>query len=181
VEGLVLTLAPAKALLLDVVGLGGGALTSVEAALLSAGGQTVATGRHSVGPGGRVEIRSAAPGAYRLLVGGDDSAMVELDVKIPGGPIPVALPLAALVKVQVPALASTFVIGTLTVWSDRNEPFRALIDGAVTTTWTLYAGLAYVFGLPAGSWRFVAALPDGRRLEKPISVAPGEVAELVIE
>jgi hypothetical protein len=181
VEGLRLTLTPAPSLVLEVVGPVGVAPEWVGVALLDASGNPVASGTYTPGERGRIDVKSAPAGRYRLLVGGLDTATVTLDVTVPGGPIPVRLPAESIVKVRVVPLAGLAFGGKVTVLDHAHARFSAVGGGAVNDSWDLQQGTTTIDRLPAGTWTFVVTAPDGRAWQRQVTVGTGESAELVIE
>jgi hypothetical protein len=179
-DGVLLTLSPAALLTLDVAGPTGVTPPWIETALLFPDGTAATVETLSPSPGGKFELRGAAPGTYRLLVAAPGSATAATEVTIPGRH-PVSLTPPAIVAIRVPALARTQFGPRLTVFGENGQPFRRIDDGEVNAVWYLPFGSAELTELPAGTWRLVATSPDGRRWEQRVAVTAGEHAEVVIE
>lgn len=179
VAGVELILTPAALLTLEIAAPTGGTPAKIEAALFSGEGHAVTVGTYTPRADGIFEIRGAAPGTYRLLVGTSNGVAVT-QVRVPGRHhVDLALP--ASVMVRVPALTSLMQGGRVIVFDSEGRPFSSLLAGHLEPSWDLYLGSTRVWALPAGSWRLVVTGPEGRRWEKQVAVTAGENAEVVIE
>ena len=124
-EGLRLTLSSTTGLNLQVMG-PTGPPSSVNLALLDSAGRIVLNGGYPVAEGGRARISEAPPGRWTLLVASGGSATVSLEVTVPGPAVQVALPTETALRVTVPALAGSAVLGKATLLGADGRPYRSL-------------------------------------------------------
>jgi protocatechuate 3,4-dioxygenase beta subunit len=180
VDGVRLALSPGAGLVLEVRTAAGGIPAAIFAGLLDAGNRIVLSGSYETGEGGRVSLRSAPPGRFRLYVSAAGAATASVDVTVPGEPIRLVLPPASQIVVTVPDLAAERGHGTLQLIGADGQPFRSVVYGMTLTEWPLQEGRTVVEAVPPGTWRLRVTAPDGRAWEGTATTAGGRT-QVVLE
>ncbi len=144
----------------------------VRVAALDGAGQVVATGTFLTGENGGARISNVPPGSWLLLVDSDQSAAATVPATVPGPAVPVILPPAGQLQVQVPALADD--PNVRLVLSGAGGLYRTLdSNGTVTSEWGLDGGSRFFDRVPAGVWQVTARAADGRSWSGTATVTPG--------
>ncbi|HSK79504.1 MAG TPA: hypothetical protein VLQ45_23825, partial [Thermoanaerobaculia bacterium] len=83
---------------------------------------------------------------------------------VPGPPVDVALPGAAPLVVDVPAIAESALIGSVALYDPAGKPLEVLSpSGQIDNRATVVGGRAMIAAVPAGIWRVQVETPDGRQ------------------
>jgi hypothetical protein len=157
---------------------------SIEAMIVDRAGHPISA-RMGLRPGadeGLFDVPGVAEGAWGLLVGSAGLATVRLDVRVPGPPVDVVLPLAARLTVEIPELLGTSAVANLEVRDAAGRPFVALgsrqSHGGI---WRVESGRLFVEGLPPGQWTLRARTLDGASWTGVASTAPGALTQVRLQ
>ncbi len=174
VEGLDVLLAATPGLSFEVVSAAGAPASRVLVALLDGAGQRVAGGSYRTLEGGRVEITTVPAGSWEMLIVAGDSAVLSLQVTVPGDAGRIQLSPGGGVAVEVPALADGRVDARPQLLGPGGRPCRGVsYGGTAMVNHTLRAGSAKVTNVPLGPW--TAEVKSGERTwSTAVMVVPGE-------
>lgn len=138
--------------------------------------------RRKVASDGRVRLASLPAGRWSLAVTAPGASPVRIAATVPGPPIPVTLPDAAPLQVEVPALLESNLIGSLRLADGAGRMLEAVTAaGQLVSQIPLVAGRATVTAVPAGAWTLQAETPDGRRWNAAVTTDGRNVQVLRLE
>jgi len=181
-ENLRIELEPTEGLSLLVQYASGRVPATVRAAVLDPAGTVVVSGGYSTGENGSLRLSSVPPGKWNLLLYATGAGVLSTWVDAPGGPTPVALPPACLLKVTVPDLAERDERAVLTLLDGEGRPFRSMEwFGEPVAEWTLSGGSWDSRTLPPGRWTVQVQAADGRTWRGSAETDPGKPSELTLE
>lgn len=158
----------------------GGVPTFLDLRAESPAGAVVAE-RRTVGPDGRVLLASLPTGPWKLTLGAPGAGLVRLAAVVPGDPLEVALPPAAPLVVEVPALAESERIGRVTLTDGQGGTLMVLEAGSVVQAWPFVGNRATLPAVPAGIWTVRVELPDGRRWQGTTTTDGQTAATVILE
>jgi len=173
-DGLRITLEPEQGLILHIASTTGTPPARIGVALFGSLGQLVFLQAVSTGENGRTRVANAPGGTFHALVGGDATATLSLAVTIPGQPVPLVLPRAGRVRVEVAELAGAGATGTVMLFNNGGEPFRFVGRGILQQEWPLVNGIAIIDGLPSGTYTVRAAGPAGKSWQSTVVTTEGQ-------
>lgn len=179
-DGLSLMMEPEQGLLLDVTSSAGMPPARIGVALLDPAGQLVFAQTVTTGEGGRTRVPGAPAGSFRLLVGADGAATIALGIAVPGQPVPVMLPRAGRVTIEIPELTGTGAVASVMLLDAEGQPFRSVSRGPLQQEWPVINGFAVIDGVPSGNFTARAAGPNGGRWEGMVAAAEGQEARVTL-
>jgi hypothetical protein len=182
VGGLSIALKPPDGLRLLVRLASGQRPRMVTVKALDPTGRPVMVQTRVIAADGFARFASVPPGTWDLLIGARGGALGRKRATIPGEPIEVVLLDAGRLKVRVPALVESEVIGQITLLASDGTAFlRMDVNGEVEQQWPLAAGRATIEDLPAGQWTVRASAPDGRTWTRAVATTGGPDIALSLE
>ena len=185
VEGLEIGLEPTRGLEIDVLLPDGRPADSAFVALVDDGGQTITSGTHRTGEGGRIRLDTAPAGRWWLQVSGHGLGAARQQVEVPGPPVQIRLPASGWLNLRVPTLETSPVPATVSVRGSDGSPYMAsqgFSFGQTPGQIFLYRGKMDRLPLPAGSWNITVTSPvDGRTWQGTVQVTAGVPVDLVLE
>lgn len=156
---------------------GGGQPHLLTLFVLDAGDVPVYVGEAQVASDGAAVFSDVPAGAWRLVVHGLGTAMIDAAAEVPGPPMTVVLPPPTMLEIEAPALGESAIVPLTIVGADGRPPAVVSL-GRVAR---LFQGRAVVLQLPPGTWTVHAVGPDGREYLGTAVTAPGAAARLVLE
>jgi hypothetical protein len=181
-DDLKVKLDPTEGLILNVQLPSGTAPDTVQTAVLDLSGGVVTYGSFATGENGRVRLSNIPPGTWDLVLGAAGAGIMRLNASAPGGPIPVALPNACRLTVEVPDLAGSAVPAHATLTDSGGRQFLSLGWLANPTAQHRLAGGRLEMGaLPPGTWTVRVTATDGDSWEGATTTTAGSEARLVLE
>lgn len=174
IRGLVIALEPTDGLALSVRLGSGRRPRVVTVKALDPAGRPVMSQTRVIAEDGFARFASVPPGTWDLWVGARGGALVRTRASVPGEPVEVVLPDAGRLKVRVPALVESEVIGEVAIVGHDGRAFSRMGEsGEIERRWPLAAGRALVENLPAGQWTVQAGVPDGRSWSGTVATTGG--------
>lgn len=138
--------------------------------------------RRKVASDGSVRLASLPAGRWTLAVTAPGGSPVRIAATVPGPPVPVTLPDAAPLQVEVPALLESNLIGSLRLVDGAGRALEVVnSSGLLAPQTALVAGRATVPAVPAGAWTLQAETPDGRRWNAAVTTDGRNVQVLRLE
>lgn len=124
---------------------------------------------------GMVSFPSVPKGTWKFRLGAPGAVAVDRTVTVPAEPMDVVLDLAGGLRVEVPALAESDRLATLTVVDVAGQPFeQADVSGSWVRQWPVQQGSVRLDGLPTGSWRLEVVASDGQRWQGEANTFGGQ-------
>jgi len=132
---------------------------------------------------GFVEIPTAAPGRWSLLLAAPRHAPARLQASVPGPAAEVVLQPADRLSIQVPRLDEQKLTATVRVLSVEGEVLTGLDEetGGLRTAWPWRRGGIVIDGVPAGQWIVEVSGVDGSSWSRVVTTAGGGEQELLLE
>jgi hypothetical protein len=151
-------------------------------AVLDPAGGSLVSGHYTTGENGRVRLSSVPAGNWELVVSAAGAATVNLRAQAPGPVLPINLPQASGLRVEVPELSGGGAIATVNLRAADGSPFRTLNWTAQPRSeWRMTGGTIELGSLPPGSWTVTVAAADGRSWSGSAVTSAGTTASLLLE
>lgn len=181
-EEIELELQPTEGVSLEVRGGGGRVPEMLIASVTDAAGRAVAGGIYTPTDTGRVRLRDVPAGSWEVLLNADDSAVMQIQVVVPGPAVPVALVPAATLELVVPGLSGSDLVARASLADPAGRPFRVPDwSGSTRSEWPMRGGRMQIRNLPAGAWAVTVVAPDGRTWSGTAAATAGVSTELKLE
>lgn len=168
-EGAQLVLVPSLA--------GGGRPDQLQILIMESDLLPVYSGAATLSANGEALFTGVPAGDWSIAAFADGTAMVSVDVTVPGPPIAVTLPPPTILEIEVPDLADAPYVPLVLTGSDGRVPAA----GRSVPGTMLILGRSRIENLPPGAWTVRIESPDGRKYEGTAITTPDRPISLALD